>query len=116
MDKRISTIVDLLSLNLQKSWKIDELAKIVNLSNSQFEQLFKHEKSASPLQFIKHLRLEKSKELLETTFLTIKEIGFSIGINDQSHFVRDFKKKYGSNPTEYRKNFDTKTKSANESE
>ena len=116
MNKRISTIVKKISSNLQKQWKIDGLAKIVNLSNSQFEKLFKGEKLISPSQFIKHLRLEKSKELLETTFLTIKEIGFAIGINDQSHFVRDFKLKYGSTPTEYRKNFDPKTKFANESE
>jgi transcriptional regulator GlxA family with amidase domain len=116
MDKRISTIVEKVSSNFQKSWKIDKLAEIVNLSSSQFEELFKQETQSSPIQYVKHLRFEKARLLLETTFLTIKEIGFEVGVNDQSHFVRDFKKKYDSTPTEYRKNFDAKMKSANESE
>jgi two-component system, response regulator YesN len=108
MDKRISIIVENVSLNFQKCWKLKELGKIVNLSTSQFEKLFKQEKQMSPIQFVKYLRFEKAKELLETTFLTVKEIGFEVGINCQSHFVRDFKQKYGSTPTEYRKNFDVK--------
>jgi transcriptional regulator GlxA family with amidase domain len=108
MDKRISAIVERISSNFQAGWKIDELAGIVNLSHSQFEELFKQEKQLSPIQFVKHLRFEKAKTLLETTFLTVKEISFAVGINDQSHFVRDFKLKYGLTPTAYRKSFDAK--------
>jgi transcriptional regulator GlxA family with amidase domain len=116
MDKRISTTITQISLNLQKCWKIDELAGKVNLSNSQFEELFKQETLLSPIQFVRNLRFEKAKELLETTFLTVKEISFEVGINDQSHFVRDFKQKYRLTPTEYRKIFDVKPKTANKSE
>jgi AraC family transcriptional regulator, exoenzyme S synthesis regulatory protein ExsA len=105
MDTRIPIIIKVISSNFQKPWKIEELAEIVNLSKSQFEELFRLEMQIPPLQFLKNLRFEKAKILLETTFLTIKEIGFSVGINDQSHFVRDFKKKYGLTPTEYRKSF-----------
>jgi transcriptional regulator GlxA family with amidase domain len=105
MNKRISTIVKIISSNFQQSWKIEELAEIAELSKSRFEGLFKQELKISPMQFIKHLRFEKAKELLETTHLTVKEIGFAVGINDQSGFVRDFKKKYGLTPTEYRNKF-----------
>ncbi len=105
MEKRISIITKAISLNFQKRWKTEELAEIVNLSKSRFEKLFKQELKISPMQFIKYLRLEKAKELLKTTHLTVKEIGFAVGINDQSHFVHDFKKKYGLTPTEYRKSF-----------
>jgi AraC-like DNA-binding protein len=104
-DKRISIIEEKISSNFQRRWKPEELAEIVNLSKSRFEKLFKQELKISPMQFIKHLRLEKAKELLKTTLLTVKEIGFAVGINDQSGFVRDFKKKYGLTPTEYRKSF-----------
>jgi AraC-like DNA-binding protein len=104
-DKRISTIEKIISSNFQKCWTVDELAGIVNLSKSRFKKLFKQETQLSPTQFVRHLRFEKAKELLETTHLTIKEIGFAVGINDQSHFVRDFKKKYGISPTEYRNKF-----------
>ena len=48
------------------------------------------------------LRLERAKHLLDTSFLSVKEITHSVGLNDESHFVRDFKKAYGASPTLYR--------------
>lgn len=56
----------------------------------------------SPIKYLKLLRMEKAKHLLETSFLSVKEITYRVGINDESHFVRDFKKTYGKAPTQYR--------------
>jgi hypothetical protein len=39
--------------------------------------------------------LRKAKELLETTFLSVKEVIAAVGISDLSHFVRDYKERYG---------------------
>jgi AraC-like DNA-binding protein len=64
-DKRISITEEKISSNFQKRWKPEELAEIVNLSKSRFEKVFKQELKISPMQFIKHLRLEKAKELLD---------------------------------------------------
>lgn len=58
-----------------------------------------------PIQYLKVLRIERAKHLLETSFLSIKEITHIIGLNDESHFVRDFKKIYGVPPTLYRTAF-----------
>jgi AraC-like DNA-binding protein/ATP/maltotriose-dependent transcriptional regulator MalT len=104
-DKQISTVKETISSNFHKSWKVEELAETINLSKSRFKELFKQKTQLSPIQFVRHLRFEKAKELLEKTHLTVKQIGFAVGINDQSHFVRDFKKKYGISPTEYRNKF-----------
>ena len=43
--------------------------------------------------------MEKARYLLETSLLSVKEITHSVGLNDESHFVRDFKKAYGVPPT-----------------
>jgi AraC-like DNA-binding protein len=40
--------------------------------------------------------------LLTTTFLSVKEIASRVGLADESHFVRDFKRIYGMTPSEYR--------------
>jgi AraC-like DNA-binding protein len=101
-DKRISTVKETISSNFHKSWKVEELAETINLSKSRFKELFKQKTQLSPIQFVRHLRFEKAKELLKTTNLTVKEIGFAVGIHDQSGFVRDFKKRYSLTPTEYR--------------
>ena len=42
--------------------------------------------------------MERAKDLLESSFLSVKEIAFQVGLNDESHFVRDFKSTYGFSP------------------
>jgi transcriptional regulator GlxA family with amidase domain len=79
------------------------MATSVNLSYSRLEHLFKAETGSTPLNYLRKLRIEKARELLETTFLTNQQIIIRVGIYDESHFVRDFKKAYGRSPSEYRK-------------
>ena len=81
---------------------MSEMAQIVNLSPSRLRYLFKKEIGVAPAHYLRAFRLEQAKELLETTFLSVKEIIRSVGINDQSHFIREFKKSYGVTPAQYR--------------
>lgn len=53
-------------------------------------------------EYLKNLRMQKAGELLETTSLSVKEVGAAVGMLDQSHFVRAFKKSYGLTPSQYR--------------
>jgi YesN/AraC family two-component response regulator len=81
---------------------LSEMAQIVNLSPSRLRYLFKREVGVAPGHYLRKFRLERAKELLETTFLSVKEIITRIGVNDQSHFIREFKKAYGLTPAQYR--------------
>jgi hypothetical protein len=65
-----------------------------------------------PIRYLRLLRMERAKELLESSFLSVKEIAYQVGLNDESHFVRDFKATYGFSPALYRTHF--KNKSATE--
>lgn len=105
MDRRIIYLKKQMLLNLQSPAAIDEMAKSVNLSASHLLKLFKNETGNSPIQFLRELRLEKARELLEETFKRVNEIGFEVGMFDQSHFIRDFTQKYGSTPSAYRKKY-----------
>jgi hypothetical protein len=49
--------------------------------------------------------MERAKFLLESSFLSVKEIAYQVGLNDESHFVRDFKSTYGYSPALYRSRF-----------
>jgi len=51
---------------------------------------------------LKSLRMQQAGILLTTTFLSVKEIARRVGLTDESHFVRDFKRIYGVTPSEYR--------------
>lgn len=109
MDKRIAFLKKQMLSNLQHSPTIEEVTHSVNLSESHLQQLFKREIGMSPIQYLKHLRLETARDLLENSFLQIKEVGFKVGMTDQSHFICAFKEAYGNTPSQYRKQYWTKT-------
>jgi transcriptional regulator GlxA family with amidase domain len=101
MDHRVRAVLDLLGESLSSTPSVKELADAVNLSPSHLRRLFKAEIGTPLNQYVKSLRLEKSKELMEQTFLNMKQIMFAVGVKDKSQFARDFKKVTGFTPTEY---------------
>lgn len=101
-DKRVKDVIALMEDNLSQRLPLGRLAKEVNLSTSQLNYLFKSKFGVTARQYLKSLRMEKSCELLETTHLSVKEIAVKVGLNDASHFVRDFKSTYGLTPRRYR--------------
>jgi len=78
------------------------LAVGVNLSVSRFTLVFRASTGQSPAQYLRQLRLERARVLLETTFLSVKEVRALVGINDASHFTRDFARAYGASPRVWR--------------
>lgn len=98
MDSRVRLAINLLSEDLSRDLDFKALAVYVNLSSSRLRHLFKEETGLTPAQYLKRLRLERARELLERSFLRLKEVMPQVGINDESHFVRDFKKVHGITP------------------
>lgn len=88
--------------NLDRELPLVELAQYVNLSPWRLCHLFRTDTGMPPIKYLRQLRLEAAKQLLEVSFLSIKEITYKVGINDESHFVRDFKRMYGMPPSIYR--------------
>jgi AraC family transcriptional regulator, arabinose operon regulatory protein len=102
MDQRVQIALALLKEDLRKELSPDDLARAVNLSPSRFRHIFKAEVGTSPRRYLHTLRLEYARELLETSLLSVKQIVACIGINDRSHFDREFKRAYGLSPIRYR--------------
>jgi two-component system response regulator YesN len=105
MDQRVQIVIDLMKDDMRRGLSLTEIAQSVNLSSSRLRYLFKAETGVPIAQYFKSLRMQKAKELLENTFLSVKEITVSVGINDESHFVRDFKKNFGLTPSQYRERY-----------
>jgi transcriptional regulator GlxA family with amidase domain len=105
MESRIHRIIRLMTEELHREVPITELAKSVNLSASRFRHLFRDSTGLSPTQYLKVYRLQKAQELLESTFLSVKEVMLRVGFTDKSHFSREFKKLYGLSPINYRSQF-----------
>jgi transcriptional regulator GlxA family with amidase domain len=102
MDPRIETTINLMKVNLNKHLTLPSLGQSVNLSPDRLSHVFKDEIGVPPSLYLRFLRMEQAKELLETTFLTVKQVMVRVGLKDESHFVRDFKRFWGSTPAQYR--------------
>ena len=87
---------------------LGEFAQSVNLSVWRLCHIFKSDVGMPPIRYLRVLRMERAKELLESSFLSVKEIAFQVGLTDESHFVRDFKSTYGFSPALYRSQFKNK--------
>jgi len=99
-DQRVRRGLEILQHDPQVS--LTSIALRVNLSPSRFRHLFKKEIGISPTIYLRVTRLKQAKTLLEGSFLRVKEVAARVGINDLSHFVRDYKKLYGQTPSETR--------------
>ena len=84
---------------------LSDLAQSVNLSVWRLCHVFKSDVGMPPMRYLRLLRMARAKALLESSFLSVKEIAYRVGLNDESHFVRDFKTTYGSSPACYRTQF-----------
>jgi len=76
------------------------LASKLNLSESQVYRKLKAITDKSTAIFIRTVRLERAKELLQSTDKTISEVGYEVGFNDPSWFSRAFKKEFGHSPSD----------------
>ncbi len=102
MDRRIELAISHLEADTSRAWDAHALAQLVNLSASRFRHLFKQETGTSARQYLRELRFQKAEVMLATTFLSIKEIAEGVGLVPLNHFMRDFKKRHGVTPREYR--------------
>jgi AraC family transcriptional regulator of arabinose operon len=102
MDFRIEAVIRFMEENLSRELSLEDLADTVNLSPSRLSHVFKAETGLSPAQYMKALRLREATNLLVNTFLRVQEITQQVGIQDESHFHRDFKKSFGLTPLQFR--------------
>jgi transcriptional regulator GlxA family with amidase domain len=102
MDQRVHIVIELMTSDLCRVIYINVLAQKVNLSGSRLHHLFKAETGTTPAQYLRTMRLSRAKTLLEKSLLNVKQIMAKVGMNDRSHFEREFKKAYGVTPTQCR--------------
>jgi transcriptional regulator GlxA family with amidase domain len=102
LDWRICCAQALMRRKLDRKVKIQEVANVVGLSASRFSHLFKIQTGVSPVKYVKHLRLNRTKDLLEDPSLSVKEVAARVGL-DASRLVEEFHRSFGITPLQYRR-------------
>ena len=99
--QRINTLI---KVNLEdENFDTDALCKAMSLSRTQLFRRLKTLIRHAPANYIRTIRLQKAKELLETTDLTVGEVVFKTGFQTLSHFTNIFQKQYGVLPSVFRR-------------
>ena len=105
MDLRVLKVIDRIEATPEQNLRFEALAKSMNISASRLRHLFRSEVGASPRQYLRTIRMEHAKHLLENTYLNVKEVMTKVGLSDESHFVRDFARVYGRTPARHREHY-----------
>ncbi|MCF0065773.1 AraC family transcriptional regulator [Dyadobacter chenwenxiniae] len=79
-----------------------ELAYLSGRSLSSFKRDFQMVYNTSPASWIREKRLEKAKDMLETTLMSVSDICYTLGFENVSHFSRIFKQYHGQAPSVFR--------------
>ena len=102
LEKAISLIdQNMENENLDAQFLENEL----HMSKAHFYRRLKALSGMTPGELIKSIRLQHAALLLQNSEFTVLEIFYKTGFNNQSHFFREFRKKYDTSPTDYRERF-----------
>jgi AraC-like DNA-binding protein len=93
----------LVDSNFKKIQTVGEYAGLLNLSSKTLTNHTKESADKTPLEIINERIILEGKRLISHSSLNINEIGFQLGFNDPSYFVKYFKKQTGKSPSDFRK-------------
>ena len=88
--------------SLESSLTIQQVAEEMGVSYSNFRKLFKEHTGLSPAVYQQDLRLQRAKELLTTTDMSIKEIAYRLNFESPDYFSSKFRVKTGRKPSDLR--------------
>ena len=92
----------LIRSNLETGLTIQDIAAQLNISYSKFRRIFKNLTGFSPAYYQMDLKLQRAKDLLSTTSLSIKDIAYQLDFTSPDYFSTKFKNKTGKKPSEFR--------------
>lgn len=90
--------------NFNKKLSLGEISRNAGISRYHFCRTFKILTGRPVIDYINNIRIEKAKELLKESVLSITEISLEAGFNNISNFNRTFKNIIGMNPSSFRRN------------
>lgn len=98
----VARVRDMLERDYPRRWTLAELADHVGLAPTYLGGLFAAELGCPPHTYLLQRRVNRAKQLLQTSDLQITAIGLEVGFGSSQHFARVFRQLTGHSPREYR--------------
>lgn len=96
--QKLRQVIDYIHHHLDQDLALAKLAALVQMSPSYFSSLFKQSTGIAPHQYVIQCRVDRAKQLLLHSELSIAEVAYSLGFTHQSHLSRHFKLLVGVTP------------------
>lgn len=96
-------IQDYLKEHYAEEANLEKIAEKIGLTSAYISTIFKKETGMTITNYLIQIRLEKAKEMIRDTNMTISEIAYAVGYVDTRYFSKLFIKNVGIKPVEYRR-------------
>jgi AraC-like DNA-binding protein len=100
-DQRFNSILDYTYENYDEHIRINDVAKIANLTKESFCRYFKMQVNKTYVEFLTEYRITRACQMIRDGEKSIKEIGYSCGFDSLSNFYYQFKKITKLSPLEF---------------
>ena len=102
-DTWLNKAIGYMQTNYGEELPVEKIADQIGLERSYFSARFKKKTGATPHQYLLRLRVQKARQLLETTDFSVSEISYLVGLAPHN-FSRIFKRETGITPQDYQRN------------
>lgn len=105
----LNDIILYLHTNYDKKITIKQLTDIFHINRTTLSNKFSDATGMSIIDYLVKLRIKVASMLLRDTHLSISEVAYRVGFNNNTYFLRTYRKCVGCTPSEYRKKADSLT-------
>jgi AraC family transcriptional activator FtrA len=109
----LAALLEKIAGRLDQTWRIEDLARLAAMSERTFMRRFRDATGLSPADWITRARVDRARQLLESTGLSIERIAGRCGLGSATTLRHHFRKKVGVSPIGYRRRFSQVARPAN---
>jgi len=91
--------------HLEEPFTVERMATLASMSPRHFARMFAREVTMTPMEFLQGARIDRARQLLESTDLHLKTVAFRSGFGSVRHMRSLFSEKLGLTPVQYRQQF-----------
>ena len=95
---KLSKVIQMMEINIEEPISPSILAKDVGMSTRQLERLFRRYLDRSPKRYYMELRLQKARNLLMQTDMSVINVALACGFASPSHFSKCYRAHYDTTP------------------
>lgn len=100
---QIKSMLSYIHRNYSEKLTLAEISREAFISTREANRIFQKAIRQTPFEYLIHYRLEQARVLLEKSDLSITEISYRCGFTDSTYMGKQFRKKFGETPGEYRR-------------